>query len=430
MPVRVIGLGGGTSHDVLQGVLYAAGLENDSGLVPSTPADIINLSLGHYGYSDTEQLVYDEVREAGAIVVAAAGNEQTSETSFPAGYAGVISVAALGPSKERAPYSNFGGTVDVSAPGGDGSQDTDGDGYADEVLSADGDDSSGLLRPTYGSKQGTSMAAPHVAGVLALMKAANPSFVTPDNVDTLLVAGALTEDLGPGGRDDVHGYGMIDAYRAVQAALSGTVPTTLSVSPAVVSFLPGETTQSFDLVVNGSGSLSITGVSSGAAWVNVTQGGTPLQYNAVVDRTGLANGTHSTTITVEYTADSASTRLNLPVVVRVGTAASSVGHAGYTRVYLYDSYYRFGDPVYTTTTHYRDGAYVFEFEDVAPGTYYVWAGSDSDGDGDVCDDGESCGAYPTLDQWQPIEVVEGGSNRGIDFLTTFPAEFWAAAAGR
>ena len=61
---------------------------------------------------------------------------------------------------------------------------------------------------------GTSMAAPHMAGVMALMRSVNPG-LSPADIETLLVSGRLTDDLGPPGRDDSYGHGMINAYKSV-----------------------------------------------------------------------------------------------------------------------------------------------------------------------------------------------------------------------
>ncbi len=78
----------------------------------------------------------------GVIIIAAAGNQNSSSPSYPAAYDGVVSVSAVGPEKELAPYSNYGTTIDVAAPGGDFSKDINNDGYGDGVLSTSGDDSS------------------------------------------------------------------------------------------------------------------------------------------------------------------------------------------------------------------------------------------------------------------------------------------------
>ncbi|MDO6805363.1 S8 family serine peptidase, partial [Wenyingzhuangia sp. 1_MG-2023] len=78
MPIRALGLEGGTSYDILQGMYYAAGLSNDSGTVPDQTADIINLSLGGSSYSVAEQSAITTIHDAGVIIVAASGNDGSS----------------------------------------------------------------------------------------------------------------------------------------------------------------------------------------------------------------------------------------------------------------------------------------------------------------------------------------------------------------
>ncbi|MDZ7670597.1 MAG: S8 family serine peptidase [Gammaproteobacteria bacterium] len=173
MPLRALGIDGGTTFDVMQAVRYAAGLSNTSGTTPPRRADIINLSLGSDFYSETEQATLNEVRAAGVFVVASAGNGASDVPSYPAAYDGVLSVAASTINDTQAPYSNFGATIDLAAPGGLSPMSTTS--TADGVVSTRGEQtrrwtSSSALR----FLQGTSMAAPHVSGVIALMKALYP----------------------------------------------------------------------------------------------------------------------------------------------------------------------------------------------------------------------------------------------------------------
>ena len=119
MPLRVLGATGGSSYDIQQALYYAAGLPNDSGTVPAQRAHIANLGLGCQNcFSSSEAAVYQEVRNAGLIVVAASGNDNSGEPGYPASYSSVISVAATDRFDARAPYSNYRPNVFVSAPGG------------------------------------------------------------------------------------------------------------------------------------------------------------------------------------------------------------------------------------------------------------------------------------------------------------------------
>ena len=234
MPLRALGIGGGYDYDIEQAVRFAAGLANDSGTVPPQRADVINMSIGGTGFSPGSQDVYDQARAAGVVVVAAAGNDGIDEKNYPAAFTGVIAVGAVDINKARAPYSNFGSWISVVAPGGNTSQDVNGDGKPDGVLSTAASDSSGTRVDNYQIWQGTSMATPHMAGVIALMKAVAPS-LTPQTIANLLTSGALTDDLGTAGKDDQFGYGLINASKAVAAA-SGSSSSFQTINPSLLNF--------------------------------------------------------------------------------------------------------------------------------------------------------------------------------------------------
>ena len=207
MPIRTGNCGCGSSFDIVQGVLHAAGFSEPSGTLPLQRADVINLSLGGGGRSDAIQDIYNQVRAAGVIVIAAAGNSNTFEPSYPAAYDNVISVAAVSHGPEgtaqgvvRASYSNFGATVDVSAPGGQSFADANADGFPDGVLST--------VDRGYAQYNGTSMAAPHVAGVAALMRSVYED-LSPEELDQALADRTIVTDVGAAGRDDEFGAGVI-----------------------------------------------------------------------------------------------------------------------------------------------------------------------------------------------------------------------------
>jgi serine protease len=415
MPLRALGVGGGTSYDIIQAVRYAAGLTNDSGTFPVNPADIINLSLGGGGFSTVEQDLYKTISESGVIVVAASGNESTNQKTYPAAYDGVISVSAVDFSSNLAYYSNFGETIDLAAPGGDNSADLNADGYPDGVLSTTGDDTSGVITMAYSFNQGTSMAVPHVAGVVALMKAVWPK-MSYHAFDSLLRSGIITNDLGTLGWDDFFGYGLIDAQKAVIAAQGGTLPTALSVSPSTISFGTAFSSSTLRLTKLGDvdATLSVTSISDDSDWLNVIpdqiDGDGLGTYTVEVDRTGLAGGFYGGVIAFV----SSENTVNVPVGMLVSPVGRSVD-AGYHYVLLLDpATYETLEQVDATLD---DGVYRFSFSNVGEGDYLLYAGTDLDNDSVIGDRGNALGAYPSIDQ--PTVIHPDKNLGGLDFRTEF-----------
>ncbi len=190
--VRVLGKCGGTIADINDGIRWAAGLAVPGVPTNSTPARVINMSLGTppgnpCSASPSTQAAINDAVGSGAAVVVAAGNEAVDASQvFPASCDNVITVAASDARGHLVTrYSNFGATVEIMAPGGDVQRDDDGDGNNDGVLS--------MVHPnagTYARYNGTSMATPHVAGVAALYLAQNPS-LTPVQLLADLQSNAL-----------------------------------------------------------------------------------------------------------------------------------------------------------------------------------------------------------------------------------------------
>ena len=425
MPLRALGVDGGTSYDVIQSVRYAAGLSNDSNTVPPQRADIINLSLGSNSSSQAEQNTIDQVRAAGVIVVAAAGNDASSNPSFPAAYAGVVSVAATTITRTRAPYSNFGPSIDVAAPGGNSATDVNGDGIGDGVVSTIGDDTGGVVTFGYAALTGTSMATPHVSGVAALMKSVFPG-LTPEQFDTALSAGNLTDDLGTPGRDDQFGYGLINAQKAVNAAIvlasgAGTpVDPVLAVSPASINFGAFDTTFDIEFRNAGGGSVSVVSIVSTEPWLKAA----PLDvdanglgtYRLTVDRKlVVGDGTFTGVVTATSTANP----VDIGVVMqKFGVSPSA--NAGLHYVLLIDTVTNL--VVNSAVTSASDGEYDYAFNGVGAGQYWIYAGSDSDNDDLICGAGEACGAFRTLDAPQVLTI--NGDRADVDFISGFPVNLF------
>jgi len=439
MPLRALGPQGGTDYDIGQAALFAAGLDNDSNTFPAQKADIINMSIGGPGGS-SEQLqysqdIFDRVRSAGVIVVAAAGNENSSEPSYPAAHSGVISVAATDFNSSRAPYSNFGSTIDIAAPGGDISHDQNNDGDSDGVLSTLVDDSSGTRKDSYVYYQGTSMATPHVAGVLALMRAVYPA-LSPDDVDTLLAAGSLTNDIGTSGRDDQFGYGLLDAFKAVKEAQTlsnGGVPPEL---PPLVIASPSRLTlgsnSSGILTISnsGGGTPAITNFSKNASWLSVTINNIDNvsglgSYDVNINRTDLPDSTYTDTITFNIDTGTELKTLDVQISMVVG-AVLTEGNIGTQFVLLLDPFT--GDQIdQTTPSKNIHGEYNYQFTQVPAGSYQILSGSDIDNDLVICQLGESCGGFPVLNKLSDVQVTDSNI-AGLDFISGVLSNFGATNA--
>jgi serine protease len=182
----------------------------------ANPAKVINISLGGIGACDTTtQSAINSARSRGTSVIVAAGNEnQNASNDSPANCSGVVTVAAVNRSGGRSYFSNFGSTVEVAAPGGDVRVSS-----ANGILSTLNAGSKAPGADSYAFYQGTSMATPHVVGVVALMLSAKPS-LTPDQVTSILQS---TARAFPATCSQC-GSGIVNASAAVDAALGGTTP--------------------------------------------------------------------------------------------------------------------------------------------------------------------------------------------------------------
>ncbi|WP_415951598.1 S8 family peptidase [Streptomyces sp. KLOTTS4A1] len=222
--VRVLGKCGGSSADIADAITWASG-----GSVPGVPANpnpsqVINLSLG--GASSTCPTVYRNAINGavsrGTTVVVAAGNSNADVSGFtPANCAGVINVAATSREGNRAFYSNYGSAIDISAPGGETRRGTDTPGTVttpeNGILSTLNSGATTQSAENYEPYQGTSMAAPHIAGLAALLKSADSS-LTPAAIETAIKANARPV---PGTCSGGCGAGIADAAKTVAAVTGG-----------------------------------------------------------------------------------------------------------------------------------------------------------------------------------------------------------------
>lgn len=184
LPVKVLNESGeGSSYEVAKGIYWAV----DNG------ADVINMSLGDYNHSN---ILYDAVKYAydrNVILVSATGNDNVEQPMYPSIYEEVLAVAAVDEARNRAFFSNYGAHVDVTAPG-------------EHVPSS-------FPNNNYVVMSGTSMAAPHVAGLAALIRSLRPD-LTNEQVYEIIIE--TSNDLGTTGHDPYYGHGEINIEKALE----------------------------------------------------------------------------------------------------------------------------------------------------------------------------------------------------------------------
>ncbi|MGR0159112.1 S8 family serine peptidase [Paenarthrobacter nitroguajacolicus] len=210
LPVRALGVCGGYSSDIADSIVWAAGGVVTDVPVNPNPAKVINVSLGGVATcSATYQNAINFAYNAGAAVVVSAGNSNRPAVDVsPGNCQNVITVAASNKSGARAPYSNYGTAIDVTAPGGDMTSDVNGG-----ILSTLNYGTTTPDEPAFAFMQGTSMAAPHVAGVAALLVAAEGNALTPQLLEQQLKESARPL---PAGCSAGCGAGLVDATVALK----------------------------------------------------------------------------------------------------------------------------------------------------------------------------------------------------------------------
>lgn len=264
-PVRVLSYDGGYTSDIVAGITWASGGSVSGVPANSTPADVINLSLGGYGScSSTWQTAIDAAVARGSVVVVSAGNSTDDAANYsPASCNNVITVASSTSSGTLSSFSNYGSTVEITAPGSG-------------IWSTLNSGSTTPVSASYTSYSGTSMAAPHVAGVAALLTAADNTR-SPAQILSIIQSTALGFPTTGGWYDcttSICGAGLL-------RAATTTTPVVYSISSQTGPIAGGT-------------SVTLTGLNLGTATA-VTFGGT----NATI-----ASQT-STTLTVTSPAHAA-----------------------------------------------------------------------------------------------------------------------------
>lgn len=186
MPVKTMGAEGyGTTFDIAKGIIWAV----DHG------ADVINLSLGNYKDSKVLNRAIKYAYKNDVVLVAAAGNDASLQPTYPAAYPEVLAVSAVNFDGRLADFSNYGNYINIAAPG--------------EYIP------STYFHKQYAALSGTSMAAPHVAGLASLIKSANPALSNKKIIDIIKTTAV---DLGTPGKDHEFGHGIIDVNEALNMA--------------------------------------------------------------------------------------------------------------------------------------------------------------------------------------------------------------------
>lgn len=186
IPVKVLDDdGSGSMYNIQQGITHAA----------SEDADVINMSLGGGEYDDAMEEAIETANDQGTVVVAATGNDSIQDVSYPAAYDNTIAVGSVTSDESRSSFSNYGEELDVMAPGSDIYSTTPNENY--ETMS------------------GTSMATPHVVGVMGLIRSADADISVDD------ATSIVKETAEDAGSELEYGHGIVDANEAVQEADDG-----------------------------------------------------------------------------------------------------------------------------------------------------------------------------------------------------------------
>jgi serine protease len=305
--VRVLGVGGGYTSDIVAGITWASG-----GAVPGlpgnpTPASVINMSLGGVGACTADwQTAIDAAVARGTVVAVAAGNSNADAAGFsPASCRNVLTVAATDSAGKRASFSNYGSTVEIAAPGVG-------------IMSTLNDGAMQPGNPSYASYSGTSMATPHVAGVVALMRSANPS-LTPAQV-TQLITSATNVTAFPGGACDATasktcGVGIINAMRLLGAQAPITAP---GVPTGVTATVTGTQASISWTAPTANGGSAITGYQA-RAW----SAGTAGTQSALCSTSAVPPALPATTCTLTGLAAGTTVYVDVVAINAVGTGGPS-----------------------------------------------------------------------------------------------------------
>ena len=310
LPVRVVGKCGGTERDLIDGIRWAAGLEVSGAPINENPADVINLSLGGESYCDGSlQSAVDEIVALGVMIVAAVGNEAKDASLYsPANCDATITVGALTVNGTLATYSNYGSFVNVAAPGGD---------TGALIMSTVDRGTTTPVGAGYASYGGTSMAAPHLSGVLLIARGYDP--LTPSDALYEVLFNNLAPFVPASGSYACSvgycGNGALDAGRFLAALEARPAPLIDRTLPTSVTF-------------GGSAEGAILIDGTPASDIQVTTPETCAYDGSALS--GLARGV--CTLTIERPGTALNKSLNYLVNIEVGGLTPTVTHTLPTKI--------------------------------------------------------------------------------------------------
>lgn len=408
VPVRVLGKGGGTDFDISAGMNWASGGTVPGVAANANPAPVVSMSLGGQGGPlQSYQDIIDAAAGRNSIFVIAAGNDNIDASSFtPCNQTGVLCIGATRFNGKRASYSNFGQRIDLMAPGGEVAEDSNGDGYPDGVLSTAKDDSDGTA--AYAFENGTSMACPHVAGIVSLMKAKVPTLTFTQARNALVQTANTSSQCSEG-----CGAGLVDVVAALRQ-VSGTMatgPARLSLGAAELFFTPAQTQGQLQVSNTGGMPLDVTLAVGGAEAGRITLGATSFTLAPGATRTvtvdanlgGLTAGT-STSALLRVSSNGGDASVNLKLRV----------HSAATRPAVIALVYQdtAGEWQIGGTVDAMPEAFTYSVKAV-PGRYYVFGVQDANGNG-MFEDNEPVGLYPNNDSPKELTLIE---SQVIDNIT-------------
>ncbi len=390
LPIRALSSTEGDIGKIAKAMYWAAGISTSPlGAIPPNPnpANIINMSLGgEQSPSPTLQAAVDAVNAQGVVVVVAAGNSNIDAAKFtPANLQGVITVGALGPTKARASYSDYGSSVAIVAPGGDFAIQRK---IEDGVLSTLGCGTGnvgqfnsplgGTIPPCtswgYGSYHGTSMASPHIAGLVALMMSRNAALRGTDPNNWVRIRSYLMDSSSLTGLVNCEqgcGAGLVSADTALQKATS--LP---NIGAVIVRSDPSEITLGTSQTQS---TFTIKNIGDAAANISVTAAGTglsatPNTINLAVNQTQVIsvslnrsnlNGIFAGKISLQY----GTRNLEQRVYYEQGNNVLTNPAGYFLRIYKVENSNKRTRLNYPDTPVQANGA--FAFDDLATGTYDI-----------------------------------------------------------